>query len=85
MAVSFACTRTCVEAATGWKCIPVRLHMFGFTSAVMKNVLRGALLAFMATFLGVFLFFTLPDWVAATAGRALPFWFYESEVRRFQS
>ena len=47
----------------------------------MKNLLRGALLAFMATFLGVFVFFTLPDWLASTTGRVLPFWFYESEVR----
>ena len=48
---------------------------------MLKNGLRGALLAFMATFAGVFLFFTFPDWLASTVGRVLPFWFYENEVR----
>ncbi len=50
--------------------------------AVLKNFLRGALLAFFATFLGVFLFFTLPDLVAGNIlRRPMPFWFYENEVR----
>ena len=51
-------------------------------AAVLKNGARGALLAFIATFLGFCLFFTIPDWLAATAGRVMPFWFYESEVRQ---
>ena len=49
---------------------------------MLKNFLRGALLAFFATFLGVFLFFTLPDLVAGNIlRRPMPFWFYENEVR----
>ncbi len=52
--------------------------------AVLKNFLRGALLAFFATFLGVFLFFTFPDMVAGTLlRRPMPFWFYENEVRQY--
>ena len=52
-------------------------------AAVLKNFLRGALLAFFATFLGVFLFFTFPDMVAGTLlRRPMPFWFYENEVRQ---
>ena len=49
---------------------------------MLKNFLRGALLAFFATFLGVFLFFTLPDlFVGNILRRPMPFWFYENEVR----
>jgi hypothetical protein len=43
-------------------------------------LLRGALLAIAATFLGCFLFYTLPDLVAAQFNRQMPYWFYESEV-----
>ena len=51
-------------------------------TTVLKNFLRGALLAFFATFLGVFLFFTFPDMVTGTLlRRPMPFWFYENEVR----
>ena len=42
--------------------------------------MRGALLATAATFLGCALFFTLPDFVAAQMNKAMPYWFYESEV-----
>ena len=42
--------------------------------------MRGALLATAATFLGCALFFTLPDFVAAQLNKAMPYWFYESEV-----
>ena len=49
---------------------------------MLKNFLRGALLAFFATFLGVFLFFTFPDLVVGNLlRRPMPFWFYENEVR----
>lgn len=43
-------------------------------------MLRGAMLAVAATFLGCFLFFTLPDWTAAQINKQLPYWFYEREV-----
>lgn len=49
--------------------------------AGVKNILRGALLAVAATFLGCALFFTLPDIVAAQLNKTMPYWFYESEVR----
>ena len=51
--------------------------------AAFKNLARAALLTCMATFLGCFLLFTLPD-AAATmlTGRPLPVWFYQKEVRR---
>lgn len=29
---------------------------------------------------GIFLFYSLPDLLASVAGRALPFWFYESQA-----
>ena len=48
--------------------------------AVLKNLLRGAALAMLATFLGCFVLFTFPDWVAAQLNRSLPYWFYEREV-----
>ena len=34
----------------------------------------------LATFLGCFVLFTFPDWVAAQLNRSLPYWFYEREV-----
>ena len=49
--------------------------------AGVKNILRGALLAVAATFLGCALFFTLPDMAAAQLNKTMPYWFYESEVR----
>jgi hypothetical protein len=49
--------------------------------AVLKNLLRGAALAMAATFLGCFVVYTLPDWVAAQLNRTMPYWFYEREVR----
>lgn len=45
-----------------------------------RNILRGVMLAFMATFVGCFVAYTLPDMVAATAQRVLPYWFYEYET-----
>lgn len=51
--------------------------------AGLKNILRGCLLAFLATFAGCFLFFTLPDLVASKIGKQLPYWFYANEVRIF--
>ncbi len=48
--------------------------------AGIKNLLRGALLAVAATFLGCFLIFTLPDWTAAQLNKQLPYFFYENEV-----
>jgi DNA polymerase delta subunit 1 len=45
-----------------------------------KNLFRGALLTLMATFLGAFLFFTLPDFLKNTVTRSpMPTWFYQSE------
>ena len=52
----------------------------GELSAGLKNILRGALLAVAATFLGCFLIYTLPDWVSAQINRQMPYWFYEREV-----
>jgi len=49
--------------------------------AGIKNIMRGALLATAATFLGCALFFTLPDLIASQLNRTMPYWFYESEVR----
>jgi hypothetical protein len=50
--------------------------------AAFKNLFRGALLTLMATFLGAFLFFTLPDFLKNTVTRSpMPTWFYQSEVR----
>jgi hypothetical protein len=48
----------------------------------IKNILRGLALSVMATFIGIALFFTIPDWVAATFfQRPMPYWFYQNEVR----
>lgn len=44
-----------------------------------KNIMRGFFLAFLATFAGCFLFYTLPDAVAAQLGRVMPIWFYEGQ------
>lgn len=50
--------------------------------AAFKNLWRGALLTVMATFLGPFLFFTVPDFLVNTITRSpMPLWFYQSEVR----
>lgn len=49
--------------------------------AGLKNILRGCLLAFLATFAGCFLFFTLPDLIASQLNKQLPYWFYANEVR----
>lgn len=46
-----------------------------------RNILRGTGLAFGATFLGCFVAYTMPDMAANAAGRVLPYWFYEYEVR----
>ncbi len=47
-----------------------------------KNLARGALLTVMATFLGPFLFFTVPDFLVNTITKSpMPLWFYQSEVR----
>jgi hypothetical protein len=49
--------------------------------AAFKNLGRGALLTLMATFLGAFLFFTVPDFLKNTITRSpMPTWFYQSEV-----
>ena len=53
---------------------------FAWLTAGLKNILRGCLLAFLATFAGCFLFFTLPDLVASKINRQLPYWFYANEV-----
>jgi len=37
-------------------------------------------LAVIATFLGCFLIYTVPDFVVAQFNRQMPYWFYESEV-----
>lgn len=55
-------------------------QMWCVLSAALKNLLRGALLAIVATFVGCFLIYTLPDLVAAQLNRPMPYWFYESEV-----
>lgn len=49
-------------------------------TAGLRNILRGCLLAFLATFAGCFLFFTLPDLVASKINKQLPYWFYANEV-----
>ncbi|CAL8466898.1 g6434 [Coccomyxa elongata] len=48
-------------------------------NSALKNLLRGAALATLATFLGCFLIFTVPDFLAAQLNRQMPYWFYESE------
>ncbi|EFN52222.1 hypothetical protein CHLNCDRAFT_139072 [Chlorella variabilis] len=45
-----------------------------------KNIMRGFLLAFMATFSGCLLFYTLPDAIAASMGRVMPAAFYEGQA-----
>jgi hypothetical protein len=45
-----------------------------------KNILRGAFLAFMATFSGCLLLYTAPDAIAAQFNRVLPLWFYEGQT-----
>ena len=45
-----------------------------------KNILRGAFLAFMATFSGCLLIYTAPDALAAQFNRVLPLWFYEGQT-----
>lgn len=49
--------------------------------AGMKNVIRGLILAMAATFLGCAIFVTLPDTVASSFNRTMPYWFYEKQVR----
>lgn len=58
------------------------LHNTNMTVLIagLKNILRGCLLGFLATFFGCFLFFTLPDLVASKINRQLPYWFYANEV-----
>ncbi|KAK9916355.1 hypothetical protein WJX75_001678 [Coccomyxa subellipsoidea] len=48
-------------------------------NSALKNLLRGAALATLATFLGCFLIYTVPDFLAAQLNRQMPYWFYESE------
>lgn len=45
-----------------------------------KNILRGAFLAFMATFSGCLLLYTAPDAIAAQFNKVLPLWFYEGQT-----
>ncbi len=44
-----------------------------------KNILRGAFLAFMATFSGCLLLYTAPDAMAAQLNRVRPMWLYEGK------
>ena len=62
-----------------------RQGSIGVLSTGLKNILRGALLAVAATFLGCFLIYTLPDWVSAQINKQMPYWFYEREVRAHTS
>ena len=48
----------------------------------IKNILRGLVLALFATFIGCAVFYTVPDFLASQLNKSLPYWFYESEVRR---
>lgn len=48
--------------------------------AAGKNILRGFFLAFLATFGGCFMAYTLPDALASQFGKVLPFWFYEGQT-----
>ena len=50
------------------------------SAAGLKNIVRGCLLAVMATFAGCFLLYTLPDAVASQLGKQLPYMFYERQV-----
>jgi hypothetical protein len=45
-----------------------------------KNLFRGFLLAFAATFGGCFLFYTLPDLVASIFKVNMPYWFYSGQT-----
>lgn len=45
-----------------------------------KNIMRGAFLAFLATFGGCVAFYTAPDALASALGRVLPLWFYEGQA-----
>ena len=49
---------------------------------VGKNLIRSLGLGLLGMFLGTFMFFTLPDMVTAWAGKTMPVWFYESQVRQ---
>eukprot|EP01026_Neomeris_dumetosa_P036629 TRINITY_DN2959_c1_g3_i3.p3 TRINITY_DN2959_c1_g3~~TRINITY_DN2959_c1_g3_i3.p3 ORF type:complete len:129 (+),score=13.86 TRINITY_DN2959_c1_g3_i3:89-475(+) len=44
-----------------------------------KNVLRGIMLAVGATLLGMFLCYSLPDYVSAWVGKVMPYEFYQSQ------
>ena len=67
------CLRKCISVTSVWDTnLP--------DGAALKNLLRGAALATLATFLGCFLIFTVPDFLAAQLNRQMPYWFYESEV-----
>ena len=50
------------------------------SAAGLKNIVRGCLLAVMATFAGCFLLYTFPDAVASQLGKELPYMFYERQV-----
>lgn len=42
-----------------------------------KNIVRAVFLALLATFMGIFLTYTLPDLVSGALGRTMAEWFYE--------
>lgn len=46
----------------------------------LKNIVRGCLLAVMATFAGCFLLYTFPDAIASQLGKQLPYMFYERQT-----
>eukprot|EP00891_Asterochloris_glomerata_P002534 jgi/Astpho2/2534/Aster-04248 len=46
----------------------------------LKNIVRGCLLAVMATFAGCFLLYTFPDAIASQLGKQLPYMFYERQL-----
>ncbi|KAK9810151.1 hypothetical protein WJX72_005684 [[Myrmecia] bisecta] len=61
-----------------------QIYPSGTPSAVekkqgVKNIARAMLLAFLATFGGCALFYTIPDAIAAALNKTMPFWFYESQ------
>jgi hypothetical protein len=39
------------------------------------------ILALFSTLAGMFMCYSLPDYIAAALGKRMPFWFYESQVR----
>jgi DNA polymerase delta subunit 1 len=47
----------------------------------IRNVIRGGILAVIATFIGCALTWTLPDFFASQLGKELPYWFYANETR----